>query len=245
MEEKNVEFTLRDLLDIILPKLWLICIVAIIFGAASYFYNKFYVKDTYSSTIEFYLYTDVDDTKINSDAKTIVAVYSKAYKSDVFINNLKKNLAKEYPAYANISDGSLKSMISIVQDGTISVFDIVVTSGDPELSKAVAQCVLALSYAKDSNEKLLINDLVPHSAQLQLYNSPKTPTAPNSRNTTRNTAIAVMAGAILTTAAVVAISLLDATVRDKRKLVIGLNVPVLGVVPKYEAVSKKEGENNE
>ena len=245
MEEKNVEFTLRDLLDIILPKLWLICIVAIIFGAASYFYNKLYVKDTYSSTIEFYLYTDVDDTKINSDAKTIVAVYSKAYKSDVFIKNLKNNLAKEYPAYANISDGSLKSMISIVQDGTISVFDIVVTSGDPELSKAVAQCVLALSYAKDSNEKLLINDLVPHSAQLQLYNSPKTPTAPNSRNTTRNTAIAVMAGAILTTAAVVAISLLDATVRDKRKLVIGLNVPVLGVVPKYEAVSKKEGENNE
>lgn len=245
MEEKNVEFTLRDLFDIIIPKLWLICIVALIFGAASYFYNTYYVKDTYSSTIEFYLYTEVDDTKINSDAKTIVAVYSKAYKSDVFINNLKDKLAERYPAYANISAGALKSMISISQDGTISVFDIIVSSGDPVLSAAVAQCVFDLSYAKDSNEKPLISDLVPHSAQLQPYNFPTEATAPNSRNITRNTALAVVAGGFITTAAVVAISLLDVTVRDKRRLEAGLGVPVLGVIPKLDTLGKMEGVNHE
>ena len=245
MEEKNVEFTLRDLLDIIVPKLWLVCIVAILFGAASYFYNKLYVKDTYSSTIEFYLYTEVDDTKINSDAKTIVAVYSRAYKSDVFINNLKEKLAKEYPAYANVSTGSLKGMISIVQDSTVSVFDINVTSGDPVLSAAVAQCILDLSYAKDSNEKPLISILVPHTTQLALYKTPYQATAPNSRNLTRNSALAFIAGAFITTCAIIAISLLDVTVHDKKKLENGLTVPVLGVIPKYEALTKMEGRNYE
>ena len=43
----------------------------------------------------------------------------------------------------------------------------------------------------------------------------------------------------------VAISLLDVIVRDKKKLENGLTVPVLGVVPRYESLTKMEGKNYE
>ena len=246
MEEKNVEFTLRDLLDLIIPKLWLVCIVAILFGAVSYFYNTFYVSDTYSSSLQFYLYTTEDEKEqISSDSQTITIVCSKAYKSDVFINNLKDKLAKEYPAYANVSAAAIKNMISISLDAKVSVFDVIVTSGDPVLSAAVAQCILDLSYSPDNSEKPLIMALVPHTAHLLLYKAPVQPTAPNSRNIMRNVALAVIVGAFVTVCAIIAISLLDVVVHDKKKLENGLNVPVLAVITKYDAVTKMEGRNYE
>ncbi|MBR5241720.1 MAG: hypothetical protein IKV20_01155 [Clostridia bacterium] len=246
MEEKNVEFTLRDLLDIIVPKLWLVCIVAILFGAVSYFYNTFYVSDSYSSSLQFYLYTTEDENEqISSDSQTITIVCSKAYKSDVFINNLKENLAKEYPAYANVSASALKSMITISLDSKVSVFDVVVTSGDPVLSHAVAQCILDLSYSADPTVKPLIMALVPHTAHLLLYKAPAQATAPNSRNIMRNVALAAIVGAFITVCAVIGISLLDVIVRDKKKLENSLTVPVLGVIPKYESLTKMEVRNYE
>ena len=246
MEEKNVEFTLRDLLDIIVPKLWLACIVAILFGTVSYFYNTFYVTDSYSSSLQFYLYTTEDENEqISSDSQTITIVCSKAYKSDVFINNLQKNLVKDYPEYENVTAGSLKNMISISIDSKVSVFDVVVTSGDPVLSAAVAECILDLSYSEDPAVKPLIMALVPHTAHLLLYKAPVQATAPNSRNVMRNVALAAIVGAFVTVCAVVAISLLDVIVRDKKKLENGLTVPVLGVVPRYESLTKMEGKNYE
>ena len=95
MEEKNVEFTLRDLLDIIVPKLWLVCIVAILFGAVSYFYNTFYVSDSYSSSLQFYLYTTEDENEqISSDSQTIPSFARRRISQTCLLTTLRKILRR-------------------------------------------------------------------------------------------------------------------------------------------------------
>ena len=172
MEEKNVEFTLSDLLDIVVPKLWIIALISVLVSAAFGAYSHFFVEDTYTSSVEFYLYSGSPDSPSLSEAQKLVPVYTKAYKSDTFCKKLKEKVSQEYPDYSNYSEGALKGMMSFSEDSSVAVFDIVVTSSDPNLSAAVAQCILELSYAPDSPERPLIQSLVPHSAELALYRSP-------------------------------------------------------------------------
>jgi capsular polysaccharide biosynthesis protein len=57
----------------------------------------------------------------------------------------------------------------------------------------------------------------------------------NDKNLMRNTVIGFMVGVVLSMVAIYLYSVLDIVVRDKKKLEDNLDLPVLGVIPRYEA----------
>ena len=55
MKKKNKEITVKDLLDIFLPKIWIILLVGVLFAGASVLYSTFVKKETYTSYTSFYV----------------------------------------------------------------------------------------------------------------------------------------------------------------------------------------------
>ena len=260
MEEKSSEFTIRDLIDIIAPKLWIVAIVSVIVSVAVGIYSSFFVKDTYSTTVQFYVHfgaSEANSIELER-AQKLVPVYISAYKSKAFGDELltevkKASYVKDNEQYAALDASTLLSMLSFSQDDKVPIMNITVTYYDDGLVKTVAEAITALSYdfsveegeEEDSeNDTVLpIHKLVPHKAEFQIYQrAAALPYAPNAKNVERNIIISFFAAAIVTLAGIVTYALLDVTIRDRKKLENGANVPVLGVIPKYET-AKNEGRN--
>ena len=55
MRKRNEDFSLKELINIFLPKLWIIAIVAMLFGGIMMGYSKFIKDDTYTSTTKIHV----------------------------------------------------------------------------------------------------------------------------------------------------------------------------------------------
>ena len=50
MKKKNEELTFKDIISVFIPKIWLILIVAIVFGAVMGVYSVVFKGDTYTAS---------------------------------------------------------------------------------------------------------------------------------------------------------------------------------------------------
>ena len=60
MKKQREEITIRDLANIFIPKLWLIVLVAVVFGAVVAVNTVFFTEDTYTSYSDTYIYRGAD-----------------------------------------------------------------------------------------------------------------------------------------------------------------------------------------
>ena len=262
MEEKNNEFSIRDLIGMILPKLWIVAIVSVLVSVAVGIYSSFFVKDTYSTTVQFYVHfgsSEANTIEIDK-ARQLVPVYISAYKSKSFGDDLlvevnKSSYVKDNPSYKNLTASSLLSMLSFAQDDKVPIMYITVTSTDNNLALTVADALTSLSYDFKIDEddgsvdetqpekELSIHTLVPHKAEFQIYQRASLPEIPNEKNVEKSVVVSFFAAAVVTLACIVVYALLDVTIRDRRKLESGVDVPVLGVIPKHINAKNEEGKN--
>ncbi len=255
MEEKNNEFTIRDIFDIIIPRIWIIALLSVVVAAVVGVYSTFMVKDTYSTSAQFYVYFEGSNSASDiSRAQSLVPIYKEAYKSKSFgeillINVQKTEYVKNNPKYENLTAKRLLAMLSFSQDTDLPIFDVIVTDYDQELAKTVANEIVALSVDLYESETgitsvdLPIHDLVPHKAKFTIYQSPSSDTLlPNDKNVTKNAIISGFATAVLSTLAVIVFSMFDVTIRDKKKLENGTNIPLLGVIPRSELSKTKQSD---
>ena len=262
MEERSNEFTIRDLIGIVIPKLWIVAIVSILVSAAVGIYSLMFDKDeTYSTNVQFYVHfgaTEANSIDI-AKARQLVPVYISAYKSRSFGDNLleevkKSSYVKDNPKYANLSAAAFSSMFSFSLDEEVPIMNITVTHYDPNFALTVAEALTKLSYdfsvseggSEDSDAEVVlpIHDLVPHKAEFKIYQRAELPTVPNNdKNLVKSVVISFFAAAVLSLAAIVVFALLDVKVRDKKKIENVVNVPVLGVIPKY-TTEKNERSGN-
>jgi capsular polysaccharide biosynthesis protein len=113
------------------------------------------------------------------------------------------------------------------------VFDVIVTSTDPALSYVACK-----TMAEVIDEKL--PERLPYPSGVVTLNivqnaSQADAMIKNDKNLMRNTVIGFMVGVVLSMVAIYLYSVLDIVVRDKKKLEDNLDLPVLGVIPRYEA----------
>ena len=57
MEERSNEFTIKDLIGIVVPKFWIVAIISILVSAVVGVCSSFFDKDeSYSTTVQFYVH---------------------------------------------------------------------------------------------------------------------------------------------------------------------------------------------
>ena len=251
MRKRNDEFSLKELINIFLPKLWLILIVALIFGSAMAVYSAILKDDTYTSTTRIhvtkemgygydYAVSDVDF------ATSYLETYKMVLTIPDFLNNVLAHLEDNHASYEQY-DGEYEELgwDKLTPDrirGFISsnsqqdIITISVTTADPILSRALAD---SIAYVFTQGDILAYPEDVVTVKILQIA---KAPSSPNSRNVMLNTMIGVAIGTVLSMAVIFIMDMFDVIIHDKKKIEDTFDIPILGVIPRFlseEGKSKK------
>ena len=228
MKKKSEGFSIGDLVDIFLPKIWLIVIVAMLFGFAMGAYALFVKEDTYTSEVTFDIpigYVNVNLSELEYSQK-LVDKYKEHIKLTPVVRSIYDRVLADELYKQECEDvvtvGMISGALSFQQRGETTLFTIKVTTTDSKLSYIIAEQV--------KNELVETHD----EDDLQVVARPEQPVAPNSKNTIRNTLLGVVVGAVLAMAVIFVANVLDVTVRSRKKLEDTFDYPVLGVIPRFD-----------
>lgn len=248
MRKRNEDFSLKELVSIFLPKLWLIVAISVVFGGVMAFYSLFVKDDTYTSTTRIHV---IKDTGLDFGVSDVefASSYLETYVEVLTIPDfLVKVLAvfeenhtdyvseEEYQAngWDKLTANSIRGCIS--SSTKQDILTISVTTSDPNLSRGIAA---SISEVFEKQEFLAYpSDLV----KVKALQRPVPPTSPNSRKVVLNTFIGLVVGAVLSLILVFVINLYDVVIHDKKKIEDNFDIPLLGVIPRFitdEGKSKK------
>ena len=239
MIKKSKETTFKDIVEIFLPKLWLMLLIGVILAAAVSVYSIVIKEDTYTSSSIVYVYNERTNSTTTSTndlqaAEQMVGVYNIAIKSDKF---LKLVIGNGSLSKYQLSPAAIKNMINISQVNEKAVFQISVTSTNPEIAYAVAVAVTSGIETYIQGESGLVKNALLSS----VLEDPSIPTAPNNKGTVTKSLVAFVIGFIITAVIVWAYSFFDVVIRSTKKIEDNLDIPVLGVIPRHEISIAEEG----
>lgn len=249
---KKKEITIKDLAEILFPKLWIVVIASLLVSAFTFVYSSFLKDDTYTDSSLHYVYTEgMDDDITTGDnlsvAQGMVDIYKVMLQGETFLKMVVVDIAnnEEYADYRDITKGvnisSIRSMMTVTQHNETAVFSIAITSGSPELS-----CVVLKAIYNNLNEDKL-KGIIPNTFKISSFKAPTGPEdarsiAPNSKHTIRNTLLSFMISAVVVVVAIWVYSFFDVTIRDRKKLSDNIDIPILGVIPRHDLPINVKGD---
>ena len=236
MKNKSEGFSISDLVDIFLPKIWIIVIVAMLCGFAMGAYSLFVKEDTYTSEVTFDIpigYVNVNLSELEYSQK-LVDKYKEHIKLTHVVRSIYDRVLADEIYKSECKDvvtvGSISSALSFQQRGETTLFTIKVTTTDSKLSYVIAEQV--------KNELVETHD----DDDLKVIAHPEQPVIPNSKNTIKNTVLGVVVGTVLSMVVIFVANVLDITVRSRKKLEDTFDYPVLGVIPRYDVDTAAKGD---
>lgn len=224
--KKNEEITLRDLLGLFLPKIWLIVAIAVVCAAGVGIYTRMTKTLTYTASTKLCLYSQDDRTtdQANINAATQnTPLYMMAVTENIFLSDVIAALPAPYNETVAVSD--LQKTVKVTQNADTRAFTVSVTDTDKERAFAVADTI-----CKISNDEFL-SIFGEKASKVVPLGEPEMPKNANSRGTVRNALIGGIAGLVLSMLAIWLFSVIDTTIRDKKKIEDNFDVPVIGVIP--------------
>jgi capsular polysaccharide biosynthesis protein len=164
MEEINI----KELLEYIKEKVWIVGIALVLSLTASIIYTQAIKKPIYKSSTTYVLISDSSKEGITTSEVTLneklIATYKEIIKS--------RNILEKVITTLNLEEtpSSLAKTISVEQVGTSSMIKITVSNKDPEMAKNIAETI-GYEFSKEveslykiSNLGLVDKALVPTSA---------------------------------------------------------------------------------
>ena len=229
--KQKKERTLKDFIEILLPKLWIILLTAVIASMAvfTYFYTR---VNTYTSSARFLVscvpmeaMTPFYEPEI---VRNTIDKYSDFVSGDEFCNNIVLAVNADPQCEKEITKAQFKSMFSFVGNSD-QTFSFSITNTNPDEAYNIAN-VVKENLLREISELSGEGDLLVITA----ISEPQLPEAPNNKNYVRNSIIAFVVGAAVAAAVILAIALSDVTIRDKKKIEDNFNIPILGVIPYHD-----------
>lgn len=243
MKEHNDEITIKELFEIFIPKMWIIALIAMIFAGTMGVYSMFIKEDTYTSTASFIMVktptqygTTSGSTAITTglsaseiDAmQSMIAMTEQIMKTNQYLSTVKEALVARNPEYEKLSVSYLAKLLSAKVVGEATVFDLSATTKDPALSYDIMDVVYHTlpGVIGDYYEE--------YSISIKVIDPPVKDISRNARGTVRNTLIGGFAGGVLAALVVFVVAKLDFVIRTKEKLEQSFDIPVIGVIPRFE-----------
>ncbi len=230
MIKKNNGSDEIDLLEVakaLLHRWWALVLAVVIFGAAAFGYTYFLIDPLYqSSTL---LYVNNSDISLGATSFTIsnadLTAAQKLVNTYVVILKSRTALSEVIEeAGLNYSYEDLKDMISAAAVNSTEVFEVVVTSKDPAEAERIANTIANVLPEK-------IADIVSGS-DVRIVDYAVIPSRRSSPSYTRNTAIGMLLGLVLSAAAVILAGMFDDNIRSEDYLAQAYpEIPLLAVIP--------------
>ncbi len=233
--EKNreVEIDLKRVMSALLNRAWLIILVAVLVAVVTLVYTVTMVTPKYQASVMFYVNNNalsvdgIVDSITSSDrtaSKDLVDTYMVLLDTRETLNDV-IDYAEVNRTYGEVSD-----MISASSVNDTEVFQVVVTSADPQEAEAIAN---AIGYILPTR----IDDII-DGASSKLVSSAILPTAPSSPSYTRNTIIGFALGLVVMMLIVALRNIFDVTIRNEEDVADSVRHPVLAAIPDMEIAAK-------
>ena len=230
MKTKNTVMEEIDLLELakaLVRRWWALVLAVVIFGMAAFGYTYFLIDPLYKSSA--LLYVNNSDISLGSTsfsissadltaAQKLVNTYIVILKSRTALNEVKSRANLDY------SYEELKGMISAAPVNSTEVFEVVVTSKDPAEAERIANTIASILPDK-------ISDIVSGS-DVRIVDYAVIPSHRSSPSYTRNTAIGMIIGLIISAIVIIIAYLMDDNIRSEDYLTQTYpDIPLLAVIP--------------
>ena len=241
-------YSIRDLINLLVSKLFTIILITAIFGAGAFGVAKFILPLKYSSSLTMYVqsYTSlvVDDQTSSSinNAKQVINTYKLVLKDDAVMAAAGKELVKLFdPAVlgesltlskGEISASSLRGTLSITSEADTSAIKVTATTRNPELSAAICDALAKVAPK-------YINDAV-HNGTLNTIGKAPVRQNPVSPNVPRITVLGAAIGAVFIVALILIVDLFDNTVKTTSELTKKYNKAILGEIQNIDGGKSKK-----
>ena len=244
MKKNNDELSIKDLFNVLVPKLWLIVLVAFVFAAVFGCYVGLVKNDSYTATAKIMVTKDTsgsgtaNDRVLASDMIELFSVMitqSNEIKSYVILQ-----FKEQYPEFKNdsLSVSSLSSMIKVTQLGETEVFVLSVTSERPDKSYALAK-IIAEYIVSDDDVDSIKSKITYTDIKATIIDHPSSNISVNNRKVFMNTVIGFFVGAVVAVVFVYIYDKFDVKIRNRKRLDDNFALPVLGVIPKFSVEGGK------
>ena len=237
MIKRNDEFSLKELVTLFIPRLWLIIIIGMIVGTAFGGYSAFVKEKTYTSSVTIHIVKQ--SSSMSTGDLDVVSKVIEDYKilvgTEIFLEYVTDDIhaSVDYVEEWNIDNGYIKSHMS-TRGVTDDILEISVTTDKQKKSHLIASVVSDVIMAK-SDELFAFDD----SLTLKILN-PSKENGANSKNVPRNIAVGFAGGALVTMLAIFLFAQFDVVVHDKRKLEDTFELPIIGIIPRYIVEEDKQ-----
>ncbi|HVI41249.1 MAG TPA: Wzz/FepE/Etk N-terminal domain-containing protein [Anaerovoracaceae bacterium] len=224
----ELEFTLSEIISIIIKRIWIIVLCIILGTAGTFTVTKCLIHEKYTASVSMYVAPNSGNADLFASlnelnyAQKVVNTYIEILKTDNFMSSVAKASSLGY------SVGELKKMVEMSPLNDTEIFKVKVTTTDPKKS-----LLLANTIARLAPEKIIeIKD----ADAVRVVDPATLPEYPSSPNVLLNIAIGFALGFIIGIMAAFIIEMMDKRVKDEDDLLKHYDVPVLGVIPIIEEV---------
>ena len=227
MENRKEEYMEIDLLRLVRAlwhRAWAIVLAMLLCGAAAFSYTYFLVTPLYKSSALMYVNNSsitVGSTSVSlSDltaSQTLVDTYIVILKTRLTLNDVIEQ------AELNYTYEDLRDMISASPVDSTEIFEITVTSPYPAEAEKIANTIVKVLPEKISE--------IMDGSSVRTVDFAVRPTMKSSPSITKNVALGLIVGMILSCGVIVLLELLDEQIRDEEYLTQTYELPVLAAVP--------------
>lgn len=233
--ERNdeMQIDLQRLISAVWRKIWLALIVSVVCAAIAFSWTYYMVTPLYKSSAMFYVNNNsvsVGDAALSitsgdiNAAKYLVESYIVILKSRTSLNDV-----IDYSG-VDRSYSELRSMIEASAVNSTQIFQVVVTSPDPNEAEQIAN---AIAYILPKRISSIID-----GTSAKIVDSAVVPSKPSSPNYTMNTMIGLILGFGLVVGIVVLREIFDIRIRSEEDVERVSRHPILAAVPDMTATSK-------
>lgn len=239
---------IKDLIRLILSKIWLIIIITILGGAAAFGISKTLLPLEYSSHITMYVQSyygnseDMESQSNISNSKQLVNTYMEVLKDDAVMNAVGDMLLEQYERSAlekcfsfsnnKISTSSLRSTLAISSVTDTSAVNVVSTTKNADIAAAICNNLtkIAPEYVNEAVGVGSINTI----DKAKVYPTPVSP------NVVKNTLLGAIAGMILTILIVFLVDFFDNTIKASDYINEKYQKAILGEIEQFGSDKKKK-----
>lgn len=244
------EIDIRDILNYLLGKIWIIALVAVGFGVVSFLYTSLFVTPVYTSTSNVLILSN--DPTVSTTGKWSIAkqyvtsgpsivtldfcdqiaddLNSDSYDcSNVLGEGVKfSDYYKSVTGKEKISGSSILSSLKVSSNEETCVIDFKVTTADAKLSAVIANVV---SSSFEARYKSIIDS---EYVRTSVTNTGRVPSSPSNIHKLRNVVLAAIIGLVAVCAVLIVIFMFDDKIKTPDDIEKQLKLSVLGTIPETE-----------
>ncbi len=225
-ETREISIDLRKTLYMMRSKIIYILIITVLAGALSGIYTHFFIAPVYTAHCSMCVFSNpsrtgdvtVSSGELNANA-TLVKTYMDVLKRQPVLNKVAEELGTP-----------VTSKITTSQKGETQMFDINVSSSDPQLAADTANALCKV--APQEMQKII------KAGGVSIVDTAKVPTSPSSPDLKKNIMTGLLIGLAVSFAFFFVYELFDTSITNAKDLEREFDLPVLGTVPLLEPVEK-------